>query len=81
MERLITTIKNMTEKNKFKSLTRFHSDNNIDNYNRGGKTGGGGKGKSKRIYRASQNIRIIFFLSHYYQSPFPPWESQSTSPP
>ena len=43
MERLITTIKNMTEKNKFKSLTRFHSANNTDNYNRGGKTGGGGR--------------------------------------
>ena len=35
MERLITTIKNVTEKNKFKSLTRFYSANNIDNYNRG----------------------------------------------
>ena len=27
-------------KKKLKSLIRFHSDNKIDNYNRGGKTGG-----------------------------------------
>ena len=38
--------------------------------------------KSKRIYRASQNIRIInVFLKSLCQNPFPHWESQSTSPP
>ena len=48
----------MTEgKKKFKSLIRFHSANKINNY-----TGGRErkkKKKSKRIYRTSQNIRII----------------------
>ena len=39
-----------------------------------------GRGESKRIYRASENIRIMFFLSHCCKSPFPCWESQSTSP-
>ena len=66
------------KKKKLKNLIRFHSGNKIDNYN-----GGGGEGKKKvqRIYR-SQNIRIIkFSLSHCCQSPFPLWESQSTSPP
>ena len=41
----------------FKSLIRFHSSNKIDN--RGGKEGKKKKKKSKRIYRTSQNIRII----------------------
>ena len=40
---------------------------------------------SKRIYRASQKIRIInvYVLTVVFccQSPFPRWESQSTSPP
>ena len=53
------TIKNVTEKRK-KSLIGFHSANKINNYNRGGikrkkKRGG----ESKRIYRTSQNIRMI----------------------
>ena len=38
-----------------KSLIRFRSANKIDDYNKGGKMGK----KSKRIYRTSQNIRII----------------------
>ena len=41
------------EKKKLKSLIKFHSANKIDNYNRGGEK------KSKRIYRTSQNIRIV----------------------
>ena len=42
-----------------------------------------GRGESKRIYRASENIRIMFFLCHCCQGPFycDRWESQSTSPP
>ena len=53
---MITGIKNVTEekKKKLKSLVRFHSANYINNYNKGG-----GRKKSKRIYRTSQNIRII----------------------
>ena len=39
-----------------KILIRFHRANKIDNYNRGGKEK---KKKSKRLYRTSQNIRII----------------------
>ena len=40
------------------------------------------KKKEKIIYRTSQNIIITnVFLSHCCQSPFPCWESQSTSPP
>ena len=35
----------------------------------------------KRIYRTSQIIRIMFFLSHCCQNPFPHWESECTSPP
>ena len=33
----MTTIKNVTEKKKLKSLIRFHSANKIDNYNGGGR--------------------------------------------
>ena len=50
-------------KKKLKSLVGFHSANKIDNYNGGGGGGVGNmeekKEKSKRIYRTSQNIRII----------------------
>ena len=61
-QRFITAIKTVTEKKKkkkkLKSSIRFHSANKINNYN-----GTGGKEKkkekSKRIYRTSQNIRII----------------------
>ena len=44
-------------KKELKSLIRFHSANKIDNYNRGWKQ----KDKtSKRVYRASENIRKIY---------------------
>ena len=33
-QRFITTIKNVTEEKKFKSLIRFHSANKINNFNR-----------------------------------------------
>ena len=48
----------MTERKrkKLKTLTGFLSANKTDNYNGGGKKK---KKKSKRIYRTSQNIRII----------------------
>ena len=51
----------MTEgnKKKLKSLIRFHSANKIDNYNIEGRKRGKKEKKSKRIYRTSQNIRII----------------------
>ena len=55
----MSTIKNVTEekeKKKLNSLIGFHSANKINNYNREGKKK---KKKSKRIYRTSQNIRII----------------------
>ena len=40
------------------------------------------KKKTNRIYRTSQNIKIItFFLIHCCQRPFLRWESQSTSFP
>ena len=49
-------IKNVTEeKKKLISLIRFHSANKINNYNREGKK----EKKSKRICRASENVRII----------------------
>ena len=53
------TIKNMTEKKKkmLKTLIAFLSAKKIDNYNTGRK--GGGRKKSRRIYRTNQNIRII----------------------
>ena len=56
--------KNVTEgEKKLKSLIRFHSANKIGHYSRGG--GKERKTKLKRIYRASQNMRIIhvFFES------------------
>ena len=53
-------------KKTLKSLIRFHSANKINNYNRGGKK------KSKRIYRTSQNIRIInVFLESLLSEAFP----------
>ena len=52
-----------------KSLVRFHSANKINNYNREGKKK---KKKSKRIYRTSQNIRIInVFLESLLSESFP----------
>ena len=63
-------MKNVTEKNGSirLSLIRFHSTNKTDNYSRGW---GEGK-KSKRIYRTSQNIRIInVFLESLLSESFP----------
>ena len=70
-------MKNVTEKRgkkKLKSLIRFHSANKINNYNRGrGK--GKKRQKSKRIYRTSQNIRIInVFLESLLSESFPSLE-------
>ena len=63
-------MKNVTEIKKLKSLIRFHSANKINNYNRGARKGK--KKKSKRIYRASQNIRIIsIFLESLLSESFP----------
>ena len=67
------------EKKKLKSLVRFHTANKIDNRGVGGKEKK--EEKSQRIYRTSQNMRIINVFLLYCQSPFPHWESQSTSPP
>ena len=61
----------MTEKKfkKLKSLIGFHSADKINSYNRGGWRG---KKKSKRIYRTSQNIRIInVFLESLLSVSFP----------
>ena len=46
------------ERKKLKSLNRYHSANKINNYNREGEKRGKRK-KSKRIYRTSQNMKII----------------------
>ena len=48
---------------KLKSLIRFHSVNKIDNYNRGRKKGKNKRKKPQRIYRASENIRIISWVT------------------
>ena len=48
------------KKKKLKSLIQFHNANKIDNYNRGRERKK--KKKSKRIYRTSQEIRIINVL-------------------
>ena len=68
--------KNVTEGEKnLKSLIRFHSANKIGNYN-----GGVGRKekqttKLKRIYRASQNMRIIHvFLESLLSESFPSLE-------
>ena len=56
-------------KKKLKSLVRFHSVNKIDNYNR---EQGERKKKIQRIYRTSQNIRIInVFLELLLSESFP----------
>ena len=49
-QRPITTIKNVTEKKKFKSLIRFHSANKIDN-NRGGKKKKNPKESTEQVKR------------------------------
>ena len=63
----------MTEKNKkLKNLIRFHNANKIDNYNGVGEGVREKEKKSKRIYRASQNIRIInVFLESLLPESFP----------
>ena len=61
----------LLRKKKLKSLIRFHSANKIDNYNRGGKK----EKKSERIYRTSQNTRIInVFLESLVSESFPSLE-------
>ena len=63
----MTTIKNVTEEINLKNLIGFHSANKIDNYNRGGK-----RKKIQKIYRTSQNIRIInVFLESLLSESFP----------
>ena len=69
--------KNVTEGGKkLKSLIRFHSANKIGNYN-GEEAGRKEKQKIKlkRIYRASQNMRIIHvFLQSLLSESFPSLE-------
>ena len=63
----VTTIKNvMGGGGRLKSLIGFHSAKKIDNYNREGNKRKKKK-KSKKFYRTSQKIRIMFFLSHCYR--------------
>ena len=77
----VTTIKNVIgREKKLKGLIGFHSAKIIDNYNREGNKKKKKK-KSKKFYRTSQKIRIMVFLNHCYQSPFPRWEAWSTLPP
>ena len=62
------------KKKKLKCLIRFHSANKNDNYSRGGrKEEKPNKRKgSKRIYRTSQNIRIMkVFLESLLSKSFP----------
>ena len=48
----------------------------------GKKRWGGEEKKSKRIYRTSQNIRVIpVSLESLLSASYPRWESQSPSPP
>ena len=59
------------KKKKLKSLIRFHSANKIDSYNKEGE-GGRKRKKIQRIYRTSQNIRIInVFLESLLSESFP----------
>ena len=64
--------KKRKKKTRLKSLIRFYSANNIDNYNREVKKKEKQKKKSKRIYRASENIQIInVFLESLLSESFP----------
>ena len=67
-QRFLTTIKNVTEEEKLKSLVRFHSANKINNCN-----GRRGEGKIfKSMYRTSQNIKIVnVFLESLLSESFP----------
>ena len=60
------------KKTKAQKLNYFQSANKIDNYNGGGVGGKKERKKSKRIYRTSQNIRIInVFLESLLPESFP----------
>ena len=78
-QRFIPTIKNVTEKKKkSQKLNQISSANKIDNYSKAEQK----EKEMKKIYRTSQNIRIInVFLESLLSSPFLRWESQSTSLP
>jgi len=75
------------KKKKLKSLIKFHSTNKID-YNGGG-VGWCTEGKNEKKKEIQKNLQNMskhknnkcFFVSVCCQSPFPLWESQSTSPP
>ena len=69
---VITTIQSVTEKKKtLKILFRYHTANKINN-NNGGGAEKRKKKKFKRIYRTSQNIRIIIvFLESLLSESFP----------
>ena len=73
--KVYNNIKNVTEgeKEKLKSLIGFHIANKIDSCNGQGHGGGRKKKKKfKRIYRTSQNIRIInVFLESLLSESFP----------
>ena len=70
----------MTEEKNLKSLIRFYNANKIDNYNRGGLKGKTKRKKSKRIYRSSQNIRIVnVILESLLSESFPLLGSHSPS--
>ena len=63
------------KKRKAQILIRFHNANKIYNYN-------GGKTHTHKSNRTSENVRISHCCqSHCCQSPFPLWDSESTSPP
>ena len=56
----MTIIKNVTEEKKLKNLIGFHRANKIYNrQQRRGERWRGGEKKSKRVYRTSQNTRLI----------------------
>jgi len=73
------------KKKKLKGLIRFHSANKINSYNRWAGRGrerrkkNRRKKKSKRIYRTSQNVRIINVFLEFLLSESSP--SLGVSPP
>ena len=79
--------KNVTEGKKIKNFIRFHSANEIGNYNMGR-----GKEQNKQTNKIIKNLQskakhennagfslITGLFNH--QSPFPRWKSQSASSP
>ena len=66
-------IKNVTQGKKAQILIRFHNANKTNNYNSWGERKGKKKKIPKKIYRASQNIRIIVnvFLESLLSELFP----------